>query len=212
MIRLFVLFSLISVLGFSQSPREEETLNNKGLELMEQEKYAEALPYFEKLISINPEATPYRYNRAVTLFNLKQFKKALADYLMLADFDPEEPEYPFQIGNIYEHLDSLTKADQYYSKAIAIEKDYYLYHFKRGTVRLKQSQWNTAIADFNRVLELDPEHHNSYHNRGIAYYRIGFKEKGCEDWCQALLKGNTKSAEHLEKDCKVYPKPCLLSK
>jgi tetratricopeptide (TPR) repeat protein len=211
MLRMILVFLFSCVLVQAQSQSEEE-LNNKGLALMEEEKYKEALPLFEKLISLNPEATPYRFNRAVTLFNLKQYTRALNDYLYLANFDPEEPEYPFQIGNIYEHLDSLKKADLYYSKAIAIENDYYLYHFKRGTVRLKQSQWNTAVTDFNRVLELDPEHHNSYHNRGIAYYRAGFKEKGCEDWCQALLKGNTKSAEHLQKNCKVYPKPCLQSK
>ncbi|MBN8578107.1 MAG: tetratricopeptide repeat protein [Cytophagales bacterium] len=211
MIRLLLLLTFGSFLGYSQS-QEEETLNNKGLELMEKEKYGDALPYFDKLISANPEVTPYRFNRAVTLFNLKQYTRALKDYLFLEKFDSEEPEYPFQIGNIYEHLDSLKKAEHYYSKAIEIEDEYYLYYFKRGTVRLKQSQWSTAVTDFNRVLELDPEHHNTLHNRGIAYYRAGFKEKGCEDWCQALLKGNTKSAEHLQKNCKVYPKPCLLSK
>lgn len=176
---------------------------------MQEERYAEALPYFEDLIAINPTETVYRYNRAVTLFNLKEYQKSLQDYLYLVKIDSEEPEYYFQIGNIYEHLDNLIESEKYYSKAISIEKNYSLYYFKRGTVRLKQFQWNPAVADFNRVLELDPEHHNSYHNRGIAYYRAGFKEKGCEDWCQALLKGNPRSAEHLQKNCKSYPKPCL---
>jgi len=208
---LFLIFFLAGSVAHAQSKNEEE-LNNEGLALMEEEKYKEALPYFEKLVAINPERTPYRFNRAVTLFNLKQYQRSLQDYQYLAAFDKEEPEYVFQIGNLYEHLDSLKKAEEYYSRAIEIEKDYYLYYFKRGTVRLKQSDWSLAVVDFTRVLELDPEHHNSYHNRGIAYYRAGFKEKGCEDWCQALLKGNTKSAEHLQKNCKVYPKPCLLSK
>lgn len=210
--RLVSLLLLLNSLQVWGQLDDEEDLNDAGLNLMKDERYAEALPYFDKLVSHNPDAIPYRFNRAVTLFNLKQYKRALKDYLFLAAADQEEPEYVFQIGNIYENLDSLDKADVYYTQAIALEKDYYLYYFKRGTARLKQSQWNTAIADFNRVLELDADHHNSYHNRGIAYYRAGFKEKGCEDWCQALLKGNTKSAEHLQKNCKVYPQPCLLSK
>lgn len=106
---LLIFFFVSSCLYAAAQSQSEEELNNKGLALMEEEKYKEALPYFEKLIEVNPEATPYRYNRAVTLFNLKQYHRALLDYIFLIDFDKEEPEYLFQIGNIYEHLDSLKK-------------------------------------------------------------------------------------------------------
>jgi tetratricopeptide (TPR) repeat protein len=164
------------------------------------------------LVSISPENTLYRSNRATVLFNLKDYKNALEDYYLLIEALPQENENYFQAGNVLEHLDSLDKAVYYYSKAISIDKDYYIYFFKRGTIYLKQNQWKNAIEDFSAAIELNPEHDNSYHNRGIAYYKIGAKEKGCEDWCQALLKGNTKSAIHLEKNCEKYPSTCLLTK
>jgi len=136
----------------------------------------------------------------------------LKDYQFLLKAVPDDSENFFQVGNIYDHLDSLNKAEMYYSKAIELEEDNFIYYFKRGTVFLKNSRWSESVNDFSRALELNPEHHNSLHNRGIAYYKAGFKEKGCEDWCQALLKGNTKSALHLEKNCERYPLPCLLTK
>ena len=46
----------------------------------------------------------------------------------------------------------------------------------------------------------------------VDNFLTGLKEKACEDWCEALLKGNTISASHLEKNCEKYPSPCLLSK
>lgn len=208
-VAILITISLITSQLWAQN---EEDLNNKGLDLMEEEKYKQALPIFNQLVDLDPTNTTFRYNRAVTLFNLKQYQKALLDYKELITDVPNESEYFFQTGNIYEHMDSLKQASNYYSQAIALESDYFLYYFKRGTVQLKDFQWSLAIRDFDKSIELNPEHHNSFHNRGIAYYKLGLKEKGCNDWCEALLKGNTKSATHLEKNCSSYPKPCLLDK
>ncbi len=208
LLRIF-LFLLIVAPVFSQS---EEELSKRGVKLIDEEKYDLALPIFNKLVAQYSDNTTYRYNRAVTLINLKQYQRALVDYKELIKAVPMESEYSFQVGNIYDQLDSLEKAKYYYTKAIEIENDNYFFYFKRGTLNLKQSQWNAAIPDFTKALEFNPEHDNSLHNRGIAYYKVGLKEKGCEDWCQALLKGNPRSASHLDRNCKVYPSPCLLSK
>ncbi len=205
----FLLFSLLPLFSLAQS---EEELNNKGVDLINEENYVAALPYFDALIDKSPDNPLYYANRAVILFNLKQYQKALADYGYLIKSLPEESENYFQTGNVYDQMDSLNMAEYFYTKAISFNKDHFIYYFKRGTLFLTQMQWKKSIDDFNIAIDLNPEHDNSYHNRAIAYYKAGFKEKGCEDWCQALLKGNTKSAVHLEKNCEKYPSPCLLQK
>ncbi len=207
--RWLLLLSFITGNLFSQT---DEELSKQGVQLIDEEKYELAIPIFNKLIAMDSENTTYRYNRAVALLNLKHYTQALVDYKELSRAVPMESEYPFQVANIYDQLDSLNQAKHYYTKAIELENDNYFFYFKRGTLHLKQSNWNSAIPDFTKALEYNPEHNNSLHNRGIAYYKIGSKEKGCEDWCQALLKGNPRSASHLDRNCKVYPSPCLLSK
>ncbi|MFN7601012.1 MAG: tetratricopeptide repeat protein, partial [Bacteroidota bacterium] len=99
----------------------------------------------------------------------------------------------------------------YYGNAIRLEKENFHYFFKRGTFFLKRNSYALAIKDFDESINLNPEHHSSYHNRGIARYKVGLKELACEDWCQALLKGSPNSASHLDRNCERYPKPCLLT-
>lgn len=194
---------------FAQSDQE---INDQIVSLMDEEKYAEALPLAEKLLASYPEDFAPHYNHAVICFHLKKYNEAIADYIFLSKEIPTNAEYPFQIGNIYENMDSLKKASDYYTRALSISNTDFMYFFKRGTCYLKMEWYDKAIDDFNQSIRLNEAHHNSLHNRGIAYYKVGEKEKACEDWCQALLLGNPYSASHLDRHCKQYPSACLLSK
>jgi tetratricopeptide (TPR) repeat protein len=191
---------------YSQSA-EEVDINNKAVSLMNGEQYKEALPYLDDLVGRDSISTIYRHNRAVTLFNLKKYKLALADYEILSAAVPEESEYVFQIGNSYEQLDSAQLAIDFYSKAIHLENDKFLYYFKRGTLYLHQGKFKEAEHDFNESLLLNPRHDNSLHNRGIALYQMGQTRKACEDWCQATELGNPHSASHIKANCSMFD-PC----
>lgn len=204
--RLVVAFTLITTALFSQS-KEEVALNNQAVGLMDEGKYQEALSYLNKINASDTANFIYRYNRAVTLFNLRQYHDAIAEYRYLHILLPEQSEYIFQMGNAYEHLDSASAAITYYTKAIEMDADHFIYFFKRGTLFLKQEKYNAAIADFSASLELNPNHHNSFHNRGIAQYKLGNDTEACEDWCRAAQLGNTFSKTHLGQHCDSL-KPC----
>ncbi|MBL7858024.1 MAG: tetratricopeptide repeat protein [Cyclobacteriaceae bacterium] len=202
---LFLSLILITSTAIAQT---DEEINNNAVNLMDEGRYKEAIPFFSKLIQGNPENTLYRYNRAIALSNLGRVKEALADYTILYATIPDESEYAFQIGNSYEALDSIPQADFFFSEAIRLDNTNYLYFFKRGTLYLKQFEWTKARQDFDASLALNPYHDNSLHNRGIALYKLGFKELACTDWCQAIALGNTHSISHLEKNCKKRLEPC----
>lgn len=195
---------------FSQT-REQVALNNQAVALMDEGNYKDALPVLDKLVEADTVNTVYRYNRAVTLFNLKRYRESLSEYKILSKDLPEQSEYIFQIGNAYEQLDSTAQAIRFYSQAIEMESDNFLYYFKRGTIQLKQNKLKDADADFSASIELNPEHHNSLHNRGIARYKLGEEKKACEDWCRASQLGNTFSEGHLNANCANSP-PCLPTK
>lgn len=199
-VKLFTLAILLmsSIQAFCQV---YEAINNKAMELMNNDQYTEAISLLNPLVEKNPSVTVYRYNRAVTYFNLKKYQEAIADYKILLEELPEA-EYAFQIGNAYEQMDSTLKAVSYFTKAISMDKDNYLYYFKRGTVHLKKSKFVNAIQDFNQSLLLNPEHDNSMHNRGIALFYTKKYEQACEDWCNASRLGNPHSTEHVKKNCK----------
>ena len=186
---------------------EEVNLNNQAVALMDGEQYKEALPFLDDLVARDSVSTIYRYNRAVTLFNLKKYAQALKDYEILSAAVPEESEYVFQIGNAYEQLDSTELAIHFYTKAIQLENDKFMYFFKRGTLYLHGGKFKEAEKDYNESLLLNPRHDNSLHNRGIALYRLGQTNKACLDWCQAKELGNQHSASHIKTNCSMFD-PC----
>ncbi len=203
--RLVVAFILIST-GLSAQTKEEVALNNLAISLMDEGNYKEALTYLDKLTAANSNNFVYRYNRAVTLFNLKQYAEAIKEYKFLHELIPEQSEYVFQIGNAYEQMDSVEQAIVFYSQAINMDADHFIYFFKRGTILLKQNKLQEAVADFTSSIALNPKHHNSLHNRGITFYKLGQESKACEDWCQSFQLGNTYSKSHIDQNCnKVQP-------
>jgi tetratricopeptide (TPR) repeat protein len=207
MIRRNLIALVLFVPGYFASAQAEIAINNQAVELMDEERYEEALVILDKLVQEYPTVTKYRENRAATYFGLKEFSKCVDDYKILLETFPEA-EYAFQIANAFEHMDSFSNAIAYYSKAVELENDNYLTFFKRGTVFLKMKNFTRATEDFSQAIKLNPDHHNSFHNRGIALYQSDKQELACSDWCQAMQLGNTYSAEHLKKNCKTIPASC----
>lgn len=191
---------------------EDLRLDNEALELVGNHEYERAIPILDGLLLKFPDRIHLINARAISYANVKDYRNALRDYRFLLNLDSTNSEYYFQIGNMYEGLDSLNKAEKFYSLSIKKDSGDFMTFFKRGTVYLKESKFWKALDDFNKSISLNQEYSNSYHNRGIARYKLNDKVGGCEDWCTALLKGSYISTTHLEKNCKDYPEPCLLQK
>ncbi len=51
----------------------------------------------------------------------------------------------------------------------------------RGTAYARKGQYDQAISDFNKALEINPRDAPAYNNRGIAYYHKGQYDKAWKD-------------------------------
>lgn len=205
---------VIFFLSSAAATLAQDTLNIQEhiRRLVAEEKYQEALPLINQLIESRPDYFLYRQDRASIYYNLKKYNAAAQDFVILCREYPESAEFFFQAGNMFDHADSVKRAEFYYSRAIQLDRENYMYYFKRGTFYLKAKAYEKSVRDFTLALEQYPEHDNSLHNRGIAYFKLGQEDKACEDWCQAQLLGNSYSGAHLDRNCKKYPEPCLLQK
>jgi tetratricopeptide (TPR) repeat protein len=103
-----LLFFLISTSG-NLAAQDVQGLQNQVVKLIAEEKYKEALPIIQQLIEIDPDQPLYRHDRAVVNFQLKNYKASLRDYKTLSKEYPTVEEYYFQIGNIYENMDSRSR-------------------------------------------------------------------------------------------------------
>ena len=58
-----------------------------------------------------------------------------------------------------------------------------------------------AIADFTKAIELDPQYTSAYLNRGIARELVNDLTGACSDWRKAVNLGNERPAEWVKKQC-----------
>jgi len=52
-------------------------------------------------------------------------------------------------------------------------------HYNRGIAYGKKGQYDQAISDFNKALEINPRYAEAYYSRGVAYY---FKREYGKSW------------------------------
>jgi len=121
----------------------------------------------------------------------------------------EDDELHFYCGEMYRLNSNFDSALIEYSNAIKYAKtngeDFYLvpyYYLKRGNIYLKQEQYQLALNDYNYLLKLDPTSTSGLTNRGTTYFKLGEKDKACQDWNNAVNNGFVNANAYLKKYCK----------
>jgi tetratricopeptide (TPR) repeat protein len=86
---------------------------------------------------------------------------------------------------------------EYYSQALLLWKDAYGIKIKsaiyvnRGSAYKNLKQYDKAINDYNKAIELNPADADAYYDRGIIYYYLKQYNKAINDYSKAIeLKPN----------------------
>jgi tetratricopeptide (TPR) repeat protein len=61
--------------------------------------------------------------------------------------------------------------------------------------------YDGALADYNKAIEIDPESATAYFNRGNTHYRLGKKDEACIDWSKAKQLGDESAQQRLDDFC-----------
>lgn len=88
--------------------------------------------------------------------------------------DPENHDYIFAIAEMYYNREEYSKAQVYYSKAIALDGEDYISFKRRAFIYTKQSNDRKALEDINCALLLRPDDPDLYILMGniIADYKV----------------------------------------
>ena len=71
------------------------------------------------------------------------------------------------------------------------------YH-RRGFAHFARSQYELALADFSKAIELDPDSRVAYYNRGVVYFDLGRLPPAITDFTKAIELGlSGKGSYHL---------------
>ena len=159
---IIVLLSFAAYTSADNKIKRPESYNyQRGLEAMQNEKFDEAIDYFNKDLQDNPH-NGYAYSWIAHLrLSREEFGKALtAVELALKNIPKKDVEYVIfgysTRAKCYLCLEDTVKALADYSTAIKIKPDETSLYDSRAQVYFEQQKYNLSDADYKKMIELKP--------------------------------------------------------
>ena len=186
-------------------PKNQLAYQKRGsIYLFHLEGYKSALADFNALIKLNPNFANYR---GLTYEKLGEWEKALADYNKALEINPNneyieenrqrvlEKLYPdiYNAESFLKEAHSLRENKDYeraikaYTKVLERDSENQDALFYRGLMYIYKNRYALARADYERLIELNPNYNSdAYNNRGICYDELGQHNRAITDYDKAI--------------------------
>jgi tetratricopeptide (TPR) repeat protein len=168
-----------------------------GIALTKQGRFEEAEECFRQ----NLAKVKLTYSNLGLMFLWKkQPQEALNNFQKALEIDPKNAEYNNLAGDACDELGRLDEAEQYFRRAIEIDKNYVLGHCDLGVfLSRRRHKKEEALASFNKALKIDPDLACAYYGVACTYALEQEDEMALEYLEKAFQKG-FKEIDHVEKD------------
>ena len=155
--------------------------NKNELALMEL-KTVNQIGNFDGLV----EEVPFRKKIAELYSKFNQQEEALKEYLLLLKREPNNADYYFAVGRIFEERNRTDRAAQYYKKATELNPRNGEAHARLGLLLYRAKRSVEARAELDAAVKVQPENHD-------AWYYIGKILKDSRD-CVAAMSAFEKAS------------------
>lgn len=163
MLILLAAFLISSRTAFA-SPAYEAYL--KGHDLNDQAKFAEALPFLDQAVTLDPKFADAYVSRGYAQSKLGAPEKAILDYEKALELDGSNKYALNNRGFTYLLLGRFDKAIADFDSVIAQDGEYEPSYSNRAEAELRSEQFEKAIADCAKAIALDPSDADPYITRG----------------------------------------------
>lgn len=139
------------------------------------EMHPEAIAVLEEMKDGNYEAitvNQFLYQEYVNVQDTTNYVRVLQDAVVRF---PQEPWFLQNLINHYIFSGQEQEAINYLDQAIAREPNVAQYHLIKGNLNENQKNYEAALADFDRVLAIDPTMADAEAGKGRVYYNQAVK-------------------------------------
>jgi tetratricopeptide (TPR) repeat protein len=175
--------------------------------------YDRAISNYTNAIKIDPEHAGSYVNRATYYDQKGEYDRAIADYTKALEIRPDNVIVYLKRGLVFQEKDDKEGALADFDKSIKYASaDFSYAYFLRGLFHVDMGQFDRAIADYNKAIEIETGLAAFYQSRAEAYAMNGERERAIVDYDKAaelspkdsarfyLLRGNTYALRgHFEK-------------
>jgi tetratricopeptide (TPR) repeat protein len=138
-------------------------------------------------------------NRGMSLAEMGQRDRAIADYKMAIALDPRSYFAYNNRGVLYGKDGLYHIAIEYFLKSIAINPRYADAYCNLGLSYFYMNQYDHALENYNKAIELKQDFDTAYLNRGKVFSIAGNKELALKDYWKACHLGNSKACDALHQ-------------
>ena len=179
--------------ALTQEPNLPMANGNLGAIYQKRGELDKALPLLEKAVRHDPRFTAARYCLGLVLTKKREFQRAAVEYqrviaqqndhvgayynLAQALFRLKRPEEGKQAMEIYRRLNAIAQEIDDRERAILIEPNNPLKHYRLGLVYAKYGKFPKAISAFQAALELDAKAHYALNALARLYILQGIQSQ-----------------------------------
>ena len=140
-----------------------------GAELLNAQKYPEAIKVLTEAIAETPENPLIYYYRGFALDKTGDPDKALADYKKSLELDPEFQLSLGEAGKILAKKGDIEGAAAYYKKSYELGTTDVLALYNYGACLINLGNNDDAQKVFEKLLSIDPNYPDAFYQLGIIY-------------------------------------------
>ena len=168
--------------------------NQKKYNLAE-DAYTKAIENITKLNSSNDEIA-YSYSLRGKFYEdyIGNYQKAIEDYSMAIDLNPDNSRYYFSRAWVYGfelEKKEFEKAIQDFTRANDLDPDSANMNNIGTMLRDNTQQYNRAIYYYDLSIQMDSLSHYGYRNKGVTYVKMGDYDKAFENFNKAIELDST---------------------
>jgi beta propeller repeat protein len=162
----------------------EEWLH-KGIELVNQGKYDQAIQAWDEAIKINPQYTYAWSNKGNILNVLGKYDEAIRACDQAIKINPQYTYAWTNKGNALVGQGRYDEALQAYDQAISINPQSVDAWNNKGNALYLLGKYDDAIKAFDRTISINPQYADAWYNKGVALYQLGMYNSAINAFDQA---------------------------
>ncbi|MBN9500638.1 MAG: tetratricopeptide repeat protein [Armatimonadetes bacterium] len=149
-----------------KSPDDPECNYQLGRAIFYQDRFADALPCFQKVTQLLPKFSGGYKFVGDCYFNQKQFPQAVAAYGKAVELEPDESDNYVDFGNALDAAGKEKEAEAQYAKALEINPDNSRAMFEMAVIFYNGKRYDDAEKLLLKGLLLDSQNPFAYANLG----------------------------------------------
>jgi tetratricopeptide (TPR) repeat protein len=157
--------------GYSQTDNKAVAIakGERGVKLMDEGKYDEALTFLNEAQKLDPENYSYPYEIGYLYFIKKDYKKAIEIYQKVIKYKDITDQCFQMLGSLYDYTNDTAKAFNAYKEGLKLFPNSGKLYLEIGTVYWSQKQYDKAIPYYEKGIEVDPKFPSNYYRAARLY-------------------------------------------